>query len=130
VKPARRRRLPAPVEATARLVEAGDGVSAEAFTGRAAEVIADRDRVIEVLSPLATTGKKVHDAHLNRQSQKDRAEFLRLGGELRKRFPQLGVNALLAHTELTDLVERYPERAAVWARDLYPKRPRGRPSKK
>ena len=128
MKPRRPRR--AARVATTTATEEGDSLSSRVFTGDAAKAIRDRDLHIDALLPLAATGKKIHNAYLNRQSAKDRAEFLRLGGDLRKRSPRLDVNALLACPELADLVERYPERVAVWVRELYPKRGRGRPREK
>jgi hypothetical protein len=113
------------VTATGRIIEAGDGLTAEAFTGRAAEVIADKERHIEKLAPLAEIGAKVRRGPGMRAADQDREDFKRIAGELR----DAGLDRADAPAEprLKPYFRKYPDRARVWLRDVYPKRGPGRP---
>lgn len=127
MKPPRRR--PAAVTATARIIEAGDGLTTEAFTGRAAEVIADKERHIEKLAPLAQIGEEVKGGPSRRKMDKARVAFLELGRNLLRLHPRLSPDALLAREEVLPYLREFGDTPYRWVNALYPKRPRGHPPK-
>jgi len=126
MKSPRRRRL---AIGTARVVEAADGISAEAFTGHFAEVIRDKDRHIEKLEPDARVGARVRASPQFRKKDQAREAFLAAARNVLASEPTLDRETLVNHGRLAEYYREHGDMCYRWARELYPKRLPGRPRK-